>query len=135
MKNITRVGLTAWMAAAIASVAFAGPITGIWHGQLRFDATKLPSETNVSHDKVNKTGMMAQTESFTLTLKGDHTFALSVRGTPKPIPTIIGRWSQSGKTLSLTYNRGKVETETYTLANDQRSFYFAHGPVRMMYTR
>lgn len=139
MRSFIKVGISGALVAAIAAVALAGPgtVIGIWHGQLRFDPTKLSNDSNPGHNKVIQSGMRAaQHEKFTLVLKGNHSFTLTTTGGPKSNSTAFGTWSVSGKSISITPNSGGKPGRTMSFAmTGEKSFSHVEGPIQLSFFR
>jgi hypothetical protein len=138
MKYFIKVGLTVASLAVLTVAAMAGPVTGIWHGNIRFDSSKLPNDPNPNQQKLAAKMIKSQENlKMTLTVKPDHTYSLTVTGGPKGTSTIGGSWVQRGNAITMTpVKAGKTLTpNTFTLSNDTRSFSFQKGPVTMMFFR
>jgi len=136
MKYLIKLGLVIATTASLAVVALAGPVTGIWHGNIRFDASKLPNEANPNHKKLQMAGIQAQQKvKMTLEIKGDHTYSLIVSGGPKGASTKVGKWDQKGNLVTLTpIEAGKPgAARSFTLSSDSKSFAFTQGPVTMSF--
>ena len=139
MKNLTKVGVALFgLATLMTSALAAGPLTGIWHGRVSFDTTKLPNPTDPNQKKLMMTQLKTQEAlKITLTLKGDNTFSLVAigAGTPKPVS---GTYKAVGTTVTITPTPKSGQpsrSQTFNLSKDSKSMSFTQGPVTLNFTR
>jgi hypothetical protein len=121
VKNSIKVGVV-FLSLVILSSAFAGPVTGVWHGHIKFVMQNLPTPPTAQ----TKAGI-AKTEQMVvdLTLKADHKFSLAMGGAKPGQPGQTGTWTQNGNTISIqAVSNGKNmgAAQTFTLSKDQKSF-------------
>ena len=137
MKRFLKAGSVLVALAIFAAAAVAGPVTGIWHGKVRFDTTKIPTQNAADRQKLMSMVKAQENVKLTLTVKGDHTYSMIVIGAPKQVPTVTGSWSQAGNKITITPSvAGKPSTpRTFTLTADTKSFSFTEGPVTMSFNR
>lgn len=138
MKQLIKVGLVLSALTIFAAAAIAGPVTGIWHGYIRFDPSKLPQDNNPNHQKMTAAWMkVAQSAKMTLTVKPDHTFTLLTMGGPKSVLPVTGTWAQTSGAIALTFktpSKGAV-TSSFVLSTDGRSLSSSKGPQTTTFVR
>ena len=126
------------LALLMTSALAAGPITGVWHGHISFDTTKIPPTT----DATQKSAMMKQVQTaeqikITLTLKGDHTFSIVTIGGPGKQEPTSGTYSATGSSVTIhPVKAGKPgPAKTFALSKDGHSFSFSQGPLNITFSK
>jgi hypothetical protein len=116
----------------------ASPVTGVWHGNIRYNLAKLRPElkpeqrawlTNEAKQRMN--------DKLTLTLTKDHKFTLTVKGPAKPTPPVAGKWTQSGNVveIQIVKNGQPNPPESLTLSKDGKTMTFEIPPVTYHFWR
>jgi len=116
----------------------AGSVTGVWHGKVKYDSTKLPATLSADQKKnLTKEANRRELDVLTLTLNPNHTFKIVVTGADKQPPPVTGKWSQSANTIAMQpVKDGKADMpRTFTLSKDGKSMSFTYGPVTMHFKR
>ena len=133
-----KVGVVLSALASIMSIAAAaGPITGVWHGHVTFDVSKLPPMTDPNQKKM----MMAQIKSqeqikITLTLKGDKTFTIVAIGGPRQQPPVTGTYTATASVLTIRpVVKGKTIDQVFNIAKDGKSMTLSQGPASVTFLR
>ena len=139
VKNIIRVGvaLSALATLAVSAIA-AGPGTGIWHGRVSFDTSKLPTPSDANQKKAMLDQIKAQQQvKITLTLKGDGTFSLVSTGGPKTAAPVSGTYTSTASAVTIQpIKAGKPQPpRTFNLSKDGHSMGFAQGPVSVSFSK
>jgi len=136
MKQLIKVGFVLASLATLAVAAFAGPVTGSWRGIVRYDASKLPAESNANHEKLKAQNVRnAASVHLSLAMKADHTFLLS-SGSPNGNQNVVGTWAQSGNSIQMTFKKGaKSETDIYSVAKDGKTISITKGPASLVFFR
>jgi hypothetical protein len=138
-KRTAKLFLAATILGGLFSVALAsGSVAGIWHGNIRYDYSKLPKDA--SPDKVRSLKAQGQArlnDILTLTLNRNNKFTITVKGPAKPPPPVVGNWSFAGSSLQLqAVKDGRPQPpHTFKLAKDGKSMTFEYGPVTMKFWR
>jgi len=119
MNQFIKVGVALSSLAIFAVSAFAGSVTGTWHGRVRIDATKVtqpkPEQRTAMMSRINK----AQSLTYTLTLNANHTFTMGAVG----LPTQSGTWNQAGNTVALQgqmNGKNVGEPQVFTLGKNEK---------------
>ena len=136
---LIKVGVAvASFAALMTSALAAGPITGVWHGRVSFDTSKLPNISDPNQKKL----MMSQIKTseqakITLTLNSNHTFTMITVGVPKAGKPATGTWSQAGSALTIIPNIPGRSTSprTFSLASDTKSMSFTQSGLTIRFMR
>jgi len=131
LVNYTKkAGVLALSLAALTSAAFAGQLTGTWHGHIKINMASMPANMPAAQkEQAMKSIKMTESMVVNLTLKADHTFVVTMTGMPKAAGKSPqnegGTWSQSGSTVSIQgVKDGKKmgNPQVFTLAKDGKSF-------------
>lgn len=139
MKNLIKVGFAlCGLATLMTSAIAAGPLTGIWHGRVSFDTSKMPNVADPNQKKLMMTQIKTQEAlKITLTLKGDNTFSLVAvgAGTPKPVS---GTYKAVGSQVTITpaAKAGQPSrSQTFNLSKDSKNMSFTQGPVTLAFSK
>ena len=135
----SRICLAALLTAGIVSFASAKTdYTGVWHGHVKIDTSKLPPVTDPNQKKM----MMDQIKSvelstITLTLKKDHSFSLITDSKTRPAKPTTGTYSTTATTLSLQSGSTTAHQppQTFTISKDGKSLSLSQGPARVTFVR
>jgi hypothetical protein len=136
MKQLIKVGFVLASVMTLAGAAVAGPVTGSWRGIVRYDASKLPSDSAPNHAKLKaQVARNAANVHLSLAMKPDHTFLLQ-SGSPSGNQTVVGTWAQSGNAIQMTFKKGaKSETDVYSVSKDGKSISITKGPASLVFFR
>ena len=136
VKNTIRVGVALCALASLTVSAFASSVSGIWHGHINFDTTKLPTVTDANQRKA----MLAQIKTqeaikITLTLKTDGNFSMITLGGPKQNAPVTGTYKVKGSNLEIQpMKAGKPgPTRSFTISKDSHTLSFVQGPVTVTF--
>jgi len=138
VKNIFKAGFVLASLAILSVAAVAAPLTGTWHGRIRFDITKLPNPTDPNQKKLMLAQIKAQEQmTMTLTLNSNHSYSINTVGSTKQVPQVGGTWNQVGNSLTIQQVKdGKTGKQSaFTLAKDGKSLTYTQGPVTVMFFR
>jgi hypothetical protein len=88
---------------ALSALAGASPsVLGVWHGNIRYDLTKLPpSLPAYKREYLASEAKRRLNDKLTLTLTKDHKFTLLVEVPKTTPPAIVGKWVQDGSTIQI----------------------------------
>ena len=138
MKNLIKVGFALCGLATLMTSAIAAPLTGIWHGRVSFDTSKMPNVADPNQKKLMMTQIKTQEAiKITLTLKGDNTFSVVAVGAGSPKPT-TGTYKAVGSTVTITPTprAGQpVKSQTFNLSKDSKTMSFKQGVVTMSFSK
>ena len=117
MNKISRLLLT-FAACAVSVAAFAQNAAGTWNGKL--DLSGVHPKDAKEKQGIDQMRTMMASASIKLTLKGDHTFSVtfSMGGKGQGM-TENGKWSQSGRTVTMIGKKGKPEKLTISANGKQ----------------
>jgi len=114
--------------AGLTAIAGATPqhnVTGQWHGQIHFDMARVPMGKDRRQNSARIQYLQKiQQAKLSLTIKGDHTYALSVNMAGL-VEKYNGRWSLNGSALTIEQmvaGRYSGTPQTYTFDKTWRSF-------------
>lgn len=139
VNKLIKVGVAvASLAALMTSALASGPVSGVWHGRVTFDTSKLPNITDPNQKKL----MMAQVHTseqakITLTLNSNHTFSMVTIGLPQGGKPVNGTWSQQGTSITIVpeYPGKPKMPRTFSLSKDSKSFSFTQSGVTIRFMR
>jgi hypothetical protein len=109
MKKISRLVLTL-AACAVSIAAFAQSPVGSWNGKL--DLSGVHAKDAKEKQMVDQMKTMMASTVIKLTFKGDHTYSMAFSMGKGQGMTETGKWSQSGRTVTVTGKNGKPEQLT-----------------------
>ena len=110
MKRILRLGFIALPLILAAAVSAQSPV-GTWTGKMDFSAAKTKNANEKTQLDMAK--QIFQKMSMRLTMNKNKTYKLVIGGGPNgQSMTDTGKWSQSGKTITVTGKKGRGEKMT-----------------------
>jgi hypothetical protein len=109
MKLITRLALTG-AAIIVTATALAQSPVGTWKGKL--DVSQAKATTESEKQQLSMVKSFAAGISFKLSFKKDKTYSMTMTGGPAGAPAQAGKWTQSGRTIMVTGDKGKPQKMT-----------------------
>jgi hypothetical protein len=136
VNYLSRAGVALSLFAGIITVAAAsGPISGVWHGHITIDTSKLPPMTDPTQKQMVQAQIKAASQvKVTLTLKGDKTFSVVTTGGPKAQPPTNGTYTATATSVTIKPS-GKTKTQSFTVSKDGKTLSMSQGPVTVTFVR
>ena len=124
---------------SLAAISLAtGPVTGVWNGKYVYDFSKLPSNLT----EKQKTDMIAickkrAQSKLSLSLKPNFNFSVSTNDSSGKAIPIIGKWTQTAKTIQLqTVKDGKLGVMIELVFDKTgKVMTYANGPATLIFSR
>lgn len=109
-------GLFAATFLTVSAFALAASPVGTWKGKIDLSGVKMPTPQNAEQKAQMDKGLaMLRALNFTLNLKQDKTYVVTITNQPKgekPQPPQTGKWSQSGNKITMNGKSGNSQTAT-----------------------